>query len=115
MARYLIDVNLPYYFSVWRGEEYVHVRDLDDEWTDGQVWDYAKAQGLTIVSKDTDFSDRVLLSDPPPRVIHIRLGNLRMREFHQAIAWRWDAICELSGRNKLVQVFADRIEAMDRV
>ena len=42
MARYLIDVNLPYYFSVWRGEEYLHVRDLGDTWTDRKVWDYAK-------------------------------------------------------------------------
>ena len=114
MARYLIDVNLPYYFSVWRSDEYLHLRDVGDDWTDRKVWDYAKMQGLTIISKDTDFSDRILLSDPPPRVIHIRLGNLRMRDFHQAIALRWDAICELSRRNKLVRVFADRIEAIDR-
>ncbi|WP_408034227.1 hypothetical protein [Thiorhodovibrio winogradskyi] len=27
---------------------------------------------MIIVSKDTNFSDRVLVSEPPPRVIHIR-------------------------------------------
>ncbi len=70
MTRFLIDVNLPYYFSIWRGPDYVHVRDLDDEWTDSQVWKHAKQADLTIVTKDTDFSDRVLLSTPPPRVIH---------------------------------------------
>lgn len=113
MARFLIDVNLPYYFSVWRGPDFVHVRDIDDTWPDKQVWDYAKQENLTIVTKDTDFSDRALLNTPAPRVIHIRCGNLRMREFHQAIAGRWDAICVLSSRCKLVQVFENRIEGVD--
>jgi predicted nuclease of predicted toxin-antitoxin system len=114
MARYLIDVNLPYYFSIWRGDEYLHLRDVGDNWTDGRIWVYAKEMDLTIVSKDADFSDRILISDPPPRVIHIRIGNLKMREFHQAIAQRWDTICHLSRSHKLVQVFEDRIEAIDR-
>lgn len=114
MARYLIDLNLPYYFSLWRSEEYLHVRDLGDAWTDSQVWDYAQQRELTIVTKDTDFSDRILLSVPPPRVIHIKLGNMRMRDFHQTLFRRWEAICELSRHNKLVQVFEDRIEAVDK-
>lgn len=114
MARYLIDLNLPYYFSLWRSEEYLHVRDLSDGWTDSQVWDYARQRDLTIITKDTDFSDRILLSAPPPRVIHIKIGNMRMRDFHQAIFRRWEAICELSRYNKLVQVFEDRIEAINK-
>ena len=31
MPRYLMDVNLPYYFSLWRGEQYIHQKDIDDE------------------------------------------------------------------------------------
>ena len=82
MARFLIDVNLPYFFALWHGDEYLHVRDLDDTWTDTQIWEYARQNDMVIVSKDADFSDRVMLSEPPPRVVHVRLGNLRMREFH---------------------------------
>ncbi len=33
--------------------------------TVGTLWAYAKEHDLTIVSKDADFSDRVLLSEPP--------------------------------------------------
>jgi predicted nuclease of predicted toxin-antitoxin system len=113
MAGYLIDVNLPYYFSVWRSPEYIYVRDLNDEWTDAQVWRHAKREGLTIVSKDADFSVRVLTEGPPPRVIHIRLGNLKMREFHERISGIWDSVCELSARYRLVNVFRDRIEGID--
>lgn len=115
MLRYLIDANLPYYFSLWQGEEYKHMRDLGDDWVDRKIWDYAKEMKLTIVSKDADFSDRILLANPPPRVIHIRIGNLKMRDFHRAIAERWLSICQLSQSHKLVQVFADRIEAVSRL
>lgn len=113
MARYLIDVNLPYYFSLWRGPDYVHVRDIDDGWSDAQVWNYAREENLTIVSKDTDFSDRALLVPPPPRVIHIRIGNRRMRAFHRILSDLWPAACELSVKYRLVQVFEDRLEGID--
>ena len=108
MGRYLIDVNLPYFFSLWHGPDYTHVKDLDDEWTDDQIWRYAKTGNLTIVSKDADFSPRALL-ESPPRVIHIRLGNLKMRDFHQRIS----AVCELSARCRIVHVFVDRIEGIE--
>lgn len=113
MPRYLIDVNLPYYFSLWRGPDYVHQRDIDDAWLDAQAWNYARQQDLTIVSKDADFSARVLVEAPPPRVIHIRFGNLKMREFHQRISAIWPAACELSARCRLVNVFEDRIEGIE--
>ncbi len=113
MPRYLIDANLPYYFSIWHGPDYVHVRDLNEEWTDSQLWAYAKGHGLTIVSKDADFSDRVLLSGPPPRVIHVKLGNMRMNAFHQAISKVWAEVCELSRRYRLVRIFLDRVEGVE--
>ncbi|HEY3570310.1 MAG TPA: DUF5615 family PIN-like protein [Thermoanaerobaculia bacterium] len=113
MARYLIDVNLPYYFSLWRGPDYVHVHDLDDEWTDAQVWSHAKREGMTIVSKDADFSERALIETPPPRVIHIRFGNLKMRAFHERISEIWEDVCALSAQYRLVNVFLDRIEGID--
>lgn len=81
MPRFLIDVNLPYYFSLWKGEDFIHQRDINDEWNDGQIWEYAKQHNLTIISKDSDFSNRILFSEPPPKVMHIRFGNLRMKAF----------------------------------
>jgi predicted nuclease of predicted toxin-antitoxin system len=113
MARYLIDVNLPYYFSLWRGTEYLHLKEVDDEWPDAQVWDFAKQGEMTIVSKDADFSSRALLGAPPPRVIHIRFGNLKMKEFHERISNAWPAVCEMSARCRLVNLFEDRIEGID--
>ncbi len=69
MPKYLIDVNLPYHISLWEGDDYVHVKDIDDQWSDTQIWNYARERDLTIITKDADFSDRILLVGPPPRVI----------------------------------------------
>jgi len=30
---------------------------------------------------DVDFSDRIASSQPPPRVIHLRFGNMRRNDF----------------------------------
>ena len=113
MARYIVDVNLPYHFSLWHGEAYSHLRDIDDSWTDARIWQYARERDLTIISKDSDFSDRVLLIGSPPRVIHIRLGNMRMKRLHQALSKVWPEVCSLSERCRLVNVFEDRLEGIE--
>jgi predicted nuclease of predicted toxin-antitoxin system len=113
MKRYLIDVNLPRYFHLWSGDDCQHVYEINDEWKDSQIWQYAKDYELTIVTKDADFSELALVSDPPPRVIHIKLGNMKMREFHQAISRVWCDVTSLSKSHKLVQVYKDRIEGID--
>jgi predicted nuclease of predicted toxin-antitoxin system len=39
------------------------------------VWDFAKANGYTLVSFDVDFADLAALLGPPPRVTWLRCGN----------------------------------------
>jgi predicted nuclease of predicted toxin-antitoxin system len=113
MLKYLIDVNLPSRFSAWSSEEYEHVIEIDDELKDSEIWEYAKEKNLTIVTKDTDFSDMVMLNNPPPRVIHIKFGNMKMKEFHQLITRTWGDVCVLSNEHKLIRVYANRIEGVD--
>ncbi|MFN3406063.1 MAG: DUF5615 family PIN-like protein [Cytophagaceae bacterium] len=112
MADFLIDVNLPYYFSLWNSPEYIHQTNINDCWTDNQIWDYAKDNQLTIITKDADFQNRILLSEPPPKVIYIRIGNCRLRELHQLLSKYWQEILEISKECKLVIVYKDRIEGI---
>ena len=102
MLRFLIDANLPYRFEIWRGPAFIHVFDLDDTWTDSKIWRHARENDLVIVSKDADFSDRIMVAEPPPRVIHIRIGNLKMRELHGVIARGWPQAAALAESHKLV-------------
>ena len=56
--------------------ESLHVREIGfKEAQDVEIWDYAKANGFTIVSKDTDFQQRSLLLGYPPKVVWLRVGN----------------------------------------
>jgi predicted nuclease of predicted toxin-antitoxin system len=112
MTRYLVDVNLPRWFSQWNSEEYLHQHDLDPTRHDTLIWDHARTEDLTIITKDSDFSNRILLSSPPPRVIHIRLGNMSMRAFHAAIAKCLSDVLSMNETHKLVVVHADRIEGV---
>ncbi len=112
MPKHLIDANLPYRFALWSGPDYLHVYDLGDAWSDSQLWVYAESHRLSIVTKDADFASRVMLHAPPPRVIHIRLGNLKMRDFHAVVSSVWNEVRALSERHRLVRVYADRLEGM---
>jgi predicted nuclease of predicted toxin-antitoxin system len=48
--------------------ESVHVRTVGlRDASDFDIWQYAKAEGYAIVSKDSDFQQRSLLSGGPPK------------------------------------------------
>jgi len=61
MPKFLIDVNLPYYFGLWNTPEYIHQMDISPREKDKIIWEYAKKQNLTIITKDSDFSSRIML------------------------------------------------------
>jgi predicted nuclease of predicted toxin-antitoxin system len=63
-----------------------HVRNIGlKEATDTDIWEYAKNNGFTIVSKDTDFYQRSLLHGSPPKVIWIKLGNCATHQVEQTL------------------------------
>ncbi len=112
MPSYLIDANLPYYFSLWNNENYIHQNDLNDEAKDSQIWEYAKNNNLTIITRDSDFSTKILTTLPPPKIIHIRLGNIKTKYFRTILFPLWDKVLELNKTNKLITLYLDRIETV---
>ncbi len=113
MPQFLIDENLPDKFSLWNGEEFVHQNELKGINSDSEIWDYAKENNLTIVTKDADFSDRIMFETPPPRIIHIRIGNMRIKELYQFFQKNWEDIRRNSSKYKLTNVYEDRIEGIE--
>jgi len=54
----------------------MHVRDvLTTQADDITIWDYAKTNSFTILTKDNDFDERSQLQGCPPRIIHLVCGN----------------------------------------
>ena len=113
MKKYLVDANLPSKIKIWQSDEFEFVNQINDEWTDSEIWDYARQNNLTIVSKDSDFSHRIIVSVPPPKIIHIKIGNMKLSDFNSAIENLWTKAEKISATHKLVNVFIDRIEAVE--
>jgi predicted nuclease of predicted toxin-antitoxin system len=61
---------------------------------DGGVWDYAKAHGFAVVSKDSDFAERSVLESDPPKVIWIRLGNCSTSDVERLLRLQHEAVRE---------------------
>ncbi len=112
MKGFLFDENLPRRLAFTPSLPVTHVESLGNSPDDAAVWCHALAGELVIVSKDADFSNHILLAKPPPWVVHLRIGNLRRRDFHAFLARVWAQVESLLPAHKLVNVYADRIEAV---
>ncbi len=112
MKGYLFDGNVPSHLRFAPKLPIIPLSKVGRNPADSQIWNYARSCDLVIVSKDTDFSDRIITSSPPPRVVHLRFGNLRRNEYHALLARRWPQIESLLKTNKLVNVYLDRLESI---
>lgn len=43
--------------------------------SDEEIWNYARQNGSTIVTYDSDFNDRTIVYGYPPKVIWLKIGN----------------------------------------
>ncbi|MFW5822450.1 MAG: DUF5615 family PIN-like protein [Tangfeifania sp.] len=66
MQKFLIDENIPYYFELWNNQDLIHVHGLYGISTDEDIWQYSKENNLVIVTKDADFSNKILYRKPLP-------------------------------------------------
>jgi len=112
MRGFLFDENLPRYRSMQTKLPVTHALDLGARPTDSQLWAHAQQNDLAIVTKDADFSQRMVLGEPPPRVVHLRVGNMRGRDFGQWLERIWPQIETTIATHKLVNVYRDRIESV---
>lgn len=52
---------------------------------DSVIWQYAKVNDFTIISKDSDFQDRSILHGYPPKFIWVRAENCSTREIENLL------------------------------
>lgn len=112
MRGFLFDENLPKRLEFSPSLPLVAFSELGTSPTDTAIWEFARERNLVIVSKDADFSERIIARRPPPWVVHLRFGNLRSRDFHRLLARLWPQVESLLRSNKLVNVYADRVEGV---
>ena len=112
MPDFLIDVNLPAKINIWQSERFIHVSTLDPSWDDEVVWQFAKTNNLTIISKDKDFLIQQLIKGTPPKVVHIKFGNLKLDDFISVIETCWNEVELLLVNHTLINIYSDKIEAI---
>jgi predicted nuclease of predicted toxin-antitoxin system len=62
---------------------------------DTEVWEYARQNDFTLVTKDADFGDLSVLRGFPPPVIWIRRGNCRTSDIEKILRDNFQAIAQL--------------------
>jgi predicted nuclease of predicted toxin-antitoxin system len=65
--------------DLYPGSAHVHQCSLGSS-DDAAIWEYAKANDYTVVSKDSDFEERSILLGSPPKVIILRMSNSSSEE-----------------------------------
>lgn len=112
MKAFLFDENVPNCLTFVPSKPVLATRNaISARALDREIWEFARREECAIISKDADFSDLILASQPPPWVVHLRFGNLRRRDYHRLLAQVWPRIESLLPEHKLIRVYADRIEA----
>ena len=111
MKGFLIDENLPRRLTFTPSLPVSLSQTLGVSPSDTALWDHARQHSLAIVTKDADFSARIMFAAPPPWIVHLRFGNLRRKDFHSLLAKMWPQIEALLPTYKLICVYRDRIES----
>lgn len=86
----LLDENLsrrivPQLQSNYPGTSHVGLLGLERA-EDREIWNFARAKGFIVVTKDDDFQGLVTLEGPPPKVIRLRMGNCGNQQVVEALS-----------------------------
>ncbi len=116
--KFLVDAHLPYgLVRALRdaGHDAGHTRELPqgNATTDAEVCRLAPEDGRVVVSKDRDFYDSLLLRGEPPKLLLVRVGNLRKAELTRLFTERLPQLVALLEGNDLVTLDRDEPDTPD--
>lgn len=112
MKGYLIDENLPDELAKALNVQGIHATALGRQPTDEEIWAYAQANDLVVLTKDADFFDKLILRGSPPKVVWVRTGNLRRVALIALLSQVWPQVLDLLRTADLVEIHPGRIEAI---
>ncbi len=94
--KFLFDNNLSHKLverlkDIIPGSTHVMIEGLDES-DDWEIWTFAKKNGFTIITKDSDYYDLSLLYRTPPKVIWLRTGNCKVQKIENLIREQFDIL-----------------------
>ena len=79
--------------KIFSGSEQVKDLGLQD-FSDKQIWNYAKENNFSIVTFDSDFFDLANLYGHPPKIIWLRTGNRKTNEIAELLVSKSEIILD---------------------
>ncbi len=104
MVKYLIDENLPFFFPVGDSENFMHVSHVPLINMDTDIWRYALTNNVS------DFFYRFLSSKKYPKIIWIRTGNLKKRDFSLLLKAIWNDVEEMLSSCSFIIITEEKIQ-----
>ena len=86
--------------------------DIDTKMSDQDIWNFAGANGLIILTKDSDFYTRCILSVEPVKVIHFQFGNYTLHQMHIFFQKNWGLILDMIEKSTLLIVSEDEVKSV---
>ena len=95
--KFLVDAQLPLQLAYWmrgQGHDAVHTKDLPEgnRTRDQEINRISLREERTVVTKDADFVDTLLLQQTPHRLLLISTGNISNAELLKLIEDNHDSI-----------------------
>ena len=112
MPEFIVDANLPFRILKWQNDRFEHVLNINPLWNDEEIWNYACKTDLIIITKDKEFRLKQIMYGSPPKIIHIKFGNLKLKDFEKVINLCWDQVEQLIKIHQLINIYQNTIEAI---
>ena len=115
---FIIDAHLPKslckYFRAL-GHTALHTTDfpLGNSTSDGWLSEEAAQKGAVVITKDTDFFNSFLLNRKPPKLVLVRVGNLKLRDMKQLFETQAKSLALLLESHDLVELHLDKAIVLD--
>jgi len=109
---FLVDANLPRNFAFFRSENFLFVADIDLRMSDTDIWNLALSKELVILTRDSDFYSRALVSETKPKVIYFRLGNILLADLNEYFKKNWTTILHALDGHFLIVANKENIDIL---
>ena len=107
---FLVDANLPRKLTWFNKPGFLFVTDWGDNVSDSEIWDYAIANNLVILTRDSDYFDRIIQAKIFPKVIYFKLQQQGRKDMEEYFSIHWEQICTLIRVNRMVIASINSLE-----
>ncbi len=111
--RFIIDAHLPKSLCqifIDLGHEAIHTSSLPEgNATNDQDIILTAAEDGIVVSRDGDFYESFLLHGRPPKLIHVKVGNMRLKALIALFKQVAPQLIDLLGNYDLLELYEDKV------